>query len=74
MLFQAKFNGHSLLHISQSSHVPHTPATAVCFIWPSLVQISKNSPVCTLALFRKKPDRPTREMQTLAVATQVSYR
>jgi hypothetical protein len=68
MLFQAKFNGRSLSHISQYSHVLHTPATVVFYLALPFSDIQQFA--CTLALFLKKPDTPTREMQILATVTQ----
>jgi hypothetical protein len=74
MLFQAKFNGHSLPHISQSSHVLHTPSTAVFYL--ALPFSDTKQFACTLVLFLKKPDTPTWEIQieiqiqTLATLTQ----
>jgi len=71
-LFQTKFNVDSLLHISQSSQVLYTRAIAVFYLALPCSNIQQFA--CTLALFRKKSDTPTREMQILAAVTQVSYR
>jgi len=68
-LFQTKFV-HSLLHISQPSHVLHTSAIAVFHLARPCSNIQQMS--CTLALFRKKSDKPTWEMQILPAVTQVS--
>jgi len=63
MLFQTKFNAHF-----QYSHVLHILATAVFYLALPFSDIQQFA--STLALFRKKPDTPTREMQILTTVTQ----